>query len=186
MKLTSKKTVFETVPFKVEEIHFEVGTFKSMRPYHRLQCPDWVNVLPVLDTGEIVLIRQPRIGSFTQILETPGGVMDLHEKDPTMSAVRELEEETGLVSQRILSLGSINPNPAIMTNICHFFLALGCTPAQARQHHPDADERISLEFVSPSDLDNLVRTRQINHALSCLCIMLAMKYLPKVLGIEPK
>lgn len=177
MELIDRKAVFTSRPFTVEEVRFEHGDLKPDHPYYRLACPDWVNVLPILADGRAVLIEQPRIGSMSVVLETPGGVMDPHEKDPTRSAIRELEEETGLTSQRILSLAAINPNPAIMNNTCHFFLALGCMPVAERKHHPDSDERITTKIVSVDELDFLVRTRQLNHALSALCIMLAQKYL---------
>lgn len=179
MRLIDKKTMMTTRPFNVEEVRFEYEDLKPEHPYYRLSCPDWINVLPVLADGRVVLIEQPRIGSMTKVLESPGGVVDPGERDFTMTAARELEEETGLISHRILSLGSFNPNPAIMTNTCHFFLALGCTPVSVRKHLPDPDERITIKIVSVDELDQLVRTRQINHALSALCIMLAQKYLPK-------
>jgi ADP-ribose pyrophosphatase len=177
VRLTEKKSVLKTKPFDVEEISFETDDLKPPHSYFRLAAPDWINVLPVTAQGQVLLIRQPRVGSMSYVLETPGGVMDAGERDPTMTAARELEEETGFVSQRILPLGSMNPNPAIMTNRCHFFIALGCIPAAHRQHFPDNDERIVVEMFSPTDLEHLVRTGQVNHALACLCIMLAGKYL---------
>ncbi len=177
MKLIEKKSILKTHPFEVEEIFFELPDLKPSHSYFRLAAADWVNVLPVTANGQVILIRQPRVGTMNFVLETPGGVMDPHEKDATMAAARELEEETGFVSQRFLPLGSINPNPAIMTNRCHFFVALGCQPTTNRKHFPDADERITLELVNVQDLDGLVRTGQINHALACLCIMLAGRYI---------
>ncbi len=177
MKLTEKKSILKTRPFEVEEVSFQLEDTRTINSYFRLAAPDWVNVLPVTTDGRIILIKQPRVGSMSYVLETPGGVIDPHEKDPTMAAARELEEETGFVSQRFLPLGTMNPNPAIMTNRCHFFVAMGCVPARERKHFPDADERISLELINPKDLDGLVRTGQINHALACLCILLAGRYL---------
>jgi ADP-ribose pyrophosphatase len=178
MKLIEKKLVLKTRPFDIEEVTFSIdGPNPVEATYTRIASADWVNVLPVTADGQVILIRQPRVGTMKLVLETPGGVMDPHEKDPTMAAARELEEETGFTSQRLLPLGSINPNPAIMTNICHFFVALGCQPASSRKHFPDADERISLELVKVQDLDLMVRTGQINHALACLCIMLAGRYI---------
>jgi ADP-ribose pyrophosphatase len=176
-KLTSQSVVLKTNPFDVEQIQFEVGDLKPQHPYVRLKAPDWVNVLPVTLDNRVVLVRQPRVGSLSYVLETPGGVMDTSERDPTISAARELEEETGYVSQRFLPLGSINPNPAIMTNKCHFFLALGCIPAENRRLFPDVDERITLEYFQYEELDQLIRTGQINHALACLCIGLAGRYI---------
>jgi ADP-ribose pyrophosphatase len=177
MKLLNRQTILTTKPFDVEEVSFESGDLRPAHSYFRLHAPDWINVLPVTAQGQVLLIRQPRVGSMSFVLETPGGVMENGERDPTMTAARELEEETGFVSQRILPLGSMNPNPAIMTNRCHFFIALGCIPSANRQHYPDSDERITVEMFDVAELDMLVRTGQVNHALACLCIMLAGKYL---------
>src|SRR5690606_30589787 len=101
-------------------------------PYHRINCPDWVNILPITASGDAVLICQSRAGNFRNTLEIPGGVVDPHEKDLTQTALRELEEETGYTTSRVLPLAAINPNPAIQTNKLHMFLALDCTPASAR------------------------------------------------------
>lgn len=178
MRLITKKTVLKTRPFDVEEVTFEFQDLKPDTTYSRLHSPDWVNVLPVLPDGRVLLIEQPRIGSMSLVMETVGGVIDPGEKDPTMAAARELEEETGFTTTRIMSLGSINPNPAIMTNNCHFFIALNCMPASPRKHMADPDERISVHVVDPNELEMMIRTKRINHALSALCIFLAQKYLP--------
>lgn len=169
--------VLKTRPFTVEEMIISLDGQRLERPYHRLLCPDWVNVLPVTADRRAILIRQPRAGVLRSVLETPGGVMDAHERDPTLTAARELEEETGYTSQRVLALGSLAANPAINDNRCHFFLALGCLPAATRRHFPDTDERIEPVLVPVAELDQMVRTGQIDHALSALCIMLAAKYL---------
>ena len=180
-KVKEKKLLLQTVPFAVEELSFEAAPDAPTRPYHRLLCPDWVNVLPITTVGQAVLIRQPRAGNLSQVLETPGGVLDGAEgKDPTMAALRELEEETGYTSRRIIPLASVNPNPAMQNNKLHLFLALNCSLNPQRQHFPDADERIQVELHGLDELEELVRLGRIDHALSALCIMLALKYLPKL------
>jgi 8-oxo-dGTP pyrophosphatase MutT (NUDIX family) len=177
LELIKKRTILETIPFNVEEIDIRSTRGESRHPYYRLDCADWVNILPITTNNKALLIRQPRAGVLGPVLEVPGGMIDPGEKDPTMAALRELEEETGYTSQRVLPLGSINPNPAIMTNRCHFFLALGCHLNPARKHFPDAEESIEVVETEISDLDRLVRFGEINHALAALCIMLASKYI---------
>jgi len=176
LKIDSKTDVLKTNPFTVEELRVTGEKGPVAHPWHRLVCRDWVNILPVTLDNRAVLIRQPRIGSATEVLEVPGGVMDPNERDPTLAAMRELEEETGFTSQRVLSLGQINPNPAIMSNRCHFFVALGCHLNPQRKHFPDAEEVIDVEFVPVNELEALVRFGRIDHALAALCIMLAAKY----------
>jgi ADP-ribose pyrophosphatase len=178
LELSGKKTILETHPFSVEELSLTRDGQPITHPYYRLHCADWVNVLPVTTDRKAILVRQPRAGSMKRVLETPGGMIDPHEKDPTMAALRELEEETGFTSQRILPLAVINPNPAIMTNRCHYFLALNCYVNPTRTHFPDAEERIELEVHDFATLDQMIRSGEIDHSLSALCIMLAGKYLP--------
>ena len=177
MKLLGKKEVLKTYPFNVEELSLSLKGEALPHPYYRLDCPDWVNVLPVTSDMKVILIKQPRAGTLTTVLETPGGVINRGETDTTLAAMRELEEETGFTSQRVLPLASLNPNPAIMTNVCHFFLALNCMPASPRRYFPDAEESIELALYDAAELDNLVRIGQVNHSLSALCIMLAGKYI---------
>lgn len=177
MELVGKKIILKTHPFSVEELALSRDGQPFSHPYYRLDCPDWVNVLPITSDLKAVLIRQARPGSMKRVLETPGGVMDAHERDSTMAAVRELEEETGYTTQRVLPLAVLNPNPAIMTNRCHYFLALNCHLNPTRQHFPDAEERIEVELYDVTELDQLVRSGMVDHSLSALCIMLAGKYL---------
>lgn len=180
-KLIEKKSVLKTHPFNVEEISLSFDGKPLAHPYHRILAPNWVNILPITSKGEAILIRQPRAGTLRDVLETPGGVIEPNEPDPTLAAARELEEETGYSTQRILPLASLNPNPAIQTNICHFFLGLSCHLVEDRKHFPDAEEHIEIVPVPVAELDHLVRTGQIDHALSALCIMMSMKYLEKYL-----
>ena len=171
--LSKQKTIFECRPFKVEELTFS----DREKPYYRLNAPEWCNVFPVTVDGRAILIRQYRQGVMRTVLETPGGVIDSSEKDPTMAAMRELEEETGFTSQRVLPLAVINPNPAIMDNRTHFFVALGCYPNPNRKHFPEGEEdEIRVELTALSELDTMIRTGRIDHALSALCIMMGMKY----------
>ena len=175
--LIKKQEVLRTVPFTVEELILKDREKDGPNhPYHRLVCPDWVNVLPITVNGEAVLIKQTRAGPLRDILEVPGGAMDGHEKDATMAAQRELEEETGYTSTRFLPLASINPNPALNTNRLHMFLALGCVPNSTRKHFPDEGERIEVVTVPSEDLDDMVRSGQIDSCLSALTIMLAARY----------
>ncbi len=183
MRLIDKKIVFSSRPFQVEELRVAQGEKELENPYYRLACPDWANILPVTHDGRAVLIRQVRAGSMKATLECPGGVIDEKEmRDPMMAAVRELEEETGFTSQRILPLAALNPNPAIMTNRVHLFLAMACAPNGSRQHFPDPEEQIETVLVPVGELDQMVRTGQIDHALSALCIQLGLKYLTKFTG----
>ena len=56
----------------------------------------WVNLVPITEQHEIVMIRQYRHGSQRVTLEIPGGMVDAGE-EPRKAAVRECQEETGYI-----------------------------------------------------------------------------------------
>lgn len=104
-----------------------------------LECPDWVNVVALDRRGpvpQVLLVRQYRFGGGLVSLEFPGGVVDPGES-PAAAARRELLEECGCTAGTWFHLGSINPNPAFMTNQAHSWLALDL---DIRQDRTDLDE----------------------------------------------
>lgn len=139
-------------------------------PFFLIDTPDWVNVMPLTDDGEIVMVRQFRHGSEKVTLELPGGLIDPHEKDPIEAAVRELREETGHEARAIVPLGSSNPNPAMMSNRCFAFLATGCRPAGALVQDPGED--LEVVKVPLDSLDGLMRRGEIDHAIVLATIAL--------------
>ena len=144
-----------------------------------LKCSNWVNVVPVTADGHVVLIEQHRFGTDSVTLETPGGAVDPGEKDTTLTALRELEEETQLTSARIISLPGYFPNPAIQNNRIQFFIAFDCRPVEKISAHFDPFERIRLRFVPLEQSFQMARTGEINHSLAALALLLAEPYLKK-------
>ena len=172
-----KKQVFKTIPFNVEKVSFT----NESHPYHRLLCPNWVNILPITKNKKAVMIRQFRVGVLKEVLETPGGVVDQKDSDPASTALRELEEETGYKPEKLIFLGSMCSNPAIINNSISFFVGLDCELVTNRTRFPDKDEQIETVLTSLSDLEELVAAGKVDHCLSSLCILLAKKYIAQSL-----
>src|SRR5690349_16614812 len=103
---------------RIREDQVEDGRTGKRYPRVAISCPDWVNVIPVTRSGEVVLVRQFRFGIWQDTLEIPGGMVDDGEA-PADAALRELEEETGYRPRELVPLGSIHPNPALQSNRCH-------------------------------------------------------------------
>jgi ADP-ribose pyrophosphatase len=150
-------------------------TFQDPRdasPHARviLTAPDWANVVALTDAGEAVLVRQFRFGVEANSLEIPGGMLDAGE-EPAQGAARELLEETGYRARELVFLGAVHPNPALQTNRCHSYLALGAervgAPAQ------DKGEDIEVVLVPASTLQRLVREGVITHALVVAAVYFA-------------
>lgn len=148
-----------------------------------IEAPDWVHIIPITLTEEVVLIRQFRFGIWSNSLEIPGGMVDAGE-DPKSAAIRELEEETGYVPGRVIALGAVHPNPAIMTNTCHTFLALGCD--RTGQIDPDADEDIQLVLEPRQRIPELIHTRAITHSLVVCAFLLERLWWDRQTSYEPE
>ena len=79
---------------------------KSTREW--IDHPGAVCLIPILDNGNILLIRQFRYGPREEFIEIPAGKIDKNE-DPLKCGLRELEEETGYKSNKLTFLTNIHP-----------------------------------------------------------------------------
>ena len=131
--------------------------------YFVLEMPEWVNVIAVTWEGKVVLIHQYRHGIARVSLEIPGGMVDAADADPAEAARRELLEETGYGAEEIIPLGKVSANPAIQTNGCHTYLALGAH--LCRDQQLDAGEDIAVELVDLDDIPTLIGSGRMDHAL---------------------
>lgn len=149
--------VFEV--FRLDATHPRTG---ASRTFSVLRSPDWINVVALTPDDQVVLVRQYRHGTRCQTLEIPGGMIDPGET-PLYAARRELREETGYAATRWVDLGVVEPNPAILTNRCHTWLALDVE--RAGEPQLDAGEVLVVELAPLGSIASMVRDGAITHAL---------------------
>ena len=140
---------------------------ERMASFYRLNTPDWVTVMAVLDTPEhaesFLVVRQYRHGSGEISLEFPAGNVNSGEK-PIDAAARELMEETGYRAGTLRCIGAVSPNPAILTNTTHTFLATDLVPTGTQSL--DENELLNVETMSFSALDSQIGHKPFNSAIS--------------------
>ena len=148
--------------FDVHRATMESPATGQPHPFYRIASPEWVNVVALTQSDELVMVRQFRHGSRVVTLEIPGGLVDPGET-PAEAGGRELMEESGYRAGRLESLGSINPNPALFANRVHMLAALDCEWAGEIQN--TSTEHTTVELLPLARLHDVLRDGGIDHAL---------------------
>src|SRR5260221_2350154 len=125
----------------VEDVELPDGRSHEVASIRHAPC---VVLIPVLDDGRIVWIRQYRHSVKRILWELPAGSIDPGEA-PEAAAMRECEEETKLAPRRVEKLAAVFPAPGYCDEEMIYFKATGLhAPAADSPHKPDEDEDITV------------------------------------------
>ena len=116
-----------------------------------IQHPGAVAVIPLLDDGRLVLVRQHRYPIATILLEWPAGKLDAGEQS-LACGMRELREETGYTAREWAFAGRIHNAAAYSTEILWLWFARGLS-AGAKQL--DVGEFVETVHLTEAELDAL-------------------------------
>ena len=115
-----------------------------------VEHPGAVAIIPLLENGKLLLVKQYRNAVRRRLIEIPAGTLEVGEA-PLPCARRELIEETGYAARRFTKLFSCYLAPGYSTENIHFFLASKLVPTKAKQAD---DENI---IVQPMGLDEALK-----------------------------
>jgi len=119
--------------------------------------PGAVAVVPVLDDGRVVMVRQFRYPLGQVLLEFPAGKIDPGE--PVWScARRELREETGYTARQWARACHIHNAAAYSTEGIEIWFARGLVPGPQAL---DAGEFLEVVAVTEQELDALAQAGQL-------------------------
>lgn len=124
-------------------------------------------VVPVLEDGRILLVRQYRNALDRETLEIPAGGINKGEESIT-AATRELEEETGYKSDNLEHLISIVTAVAFCNEVVEIYVAKNLTKTQ---QHLDPDEYIEIEAYTTDELSEMIYSGKIQDSKTIAAIM---------------
>jgi ADP-ribose diphosphatase len=165
VKPWARKSMQQIADCRVLKVHEAVSVSPESEEEHNfyvMETADWVNVVPVTAGNELVCIRQFRHGSEEITLEIPGGMIDPGE-EAAASAARECLEETGYETDELISLGVLNPNPAIFANKLHTFVAPNAKPVADISN--TSTECTEVQLIPMEQVADLLVAGEIDHAL---------------------
>lgn len=150
-------------------------------PYYVTERADIVCVLPVLDDGQAVLVRQYKHGVGRITLELPAGHVDGPEA-PRDAAERELREETGCPRPTsLVHLGTVDQDTSREATRLHAYLALGVPPPSVPDLEPtEALSGLTVELYPLDVLASLVGESRVRAQSSVLTILMARAREPGV------
>lgn len=158
------KDLYPTPIYTLASFDIQLPRSVEEKTYYVLKSKNWVNVVPVTKSGDILLIKQYRHGIGEDSLEIPGGIVD--EDGPgseLISAQRELREETGYFTEtsNYKLLSKFSGNPAMFTNWSYSYVAFDVE----QKHEVEFDEGEDIEIVlkKPDEVKQLLLDGTIHH-----------------------
>ena len=148
-----------------DEIEFADG-----RKFRReiLHHPGAVAIVPVLEKGKIILIKQFRYAAGDFLWEIPAGTL---EKGETIRqcAHRELKEEIGYSARRLKRMVNFYPTPGVSSEIIYIFKASGLIKAEP---HREEDELLKQKKFSFKEAIELIKKGKIIDAKTIIGLLL--------------
>jgi ADP-ribose pyrophosphatase len=117
--------------------------------------PGAVAVVPVTDTGSVLLVRQFRAPAGRALLEIPAGTRDVDGEPPEQTALRELAEEVGVSAGKIEEIGRYWNSPGFCDEETIIYLATELTPCETEREGAE-EQYIEVLEVSLDQVEEIL------------------------------
>ncbi len=125
-------------------------------------------VVPVMDDGRILMVRQYRNALERETLEIPAGKLDTPNEPGLTCALRELEEETGYRSENLEWLLTLRTTVAFCNERIEIYVAKDLIPSH---QHLDEDEFVDVKTYSVDELKEMIFSGQIEDSKTIAAIL---------------
>jgi ADP-ribose pyrophosphatase len=154
--------------FDFEQLEF-VGSDGTVLRREVVRHPGAVVILPILDDGRIVLIRNHRPSLDRPLYELPAGTLEAGEK-PVACAGRELIEETGYDAATIRPLGRFYTSPGLSDELMWAFVA---TQLEHVGQRLEPDERLTVHPIPAREAFGMIESGELVDGKSMLTLLWA-------------
>ena len=125
-------------------------------------------VIPVMDDGKILMVKQYRNALERDTLEIPAGKLDDPDEEGIVCASRELKEETGYSSDDLEWLLTIRTTVAFCDERIEVFVARNLIPWE---QHLDEDEFVDVKAYKLEELKEMIFEGKIQDSKTMAAIL---------------
>ena len=125
-------------------------------------------VIPVVDDGKILMVKQYRNALERDTLEIPAGKLDDPDEDGIVCASRKLKEETGYSSDDLEWLLTIRTTVAFCDERIEVFVARNLIPGE---QHLDEDEFVDVKAYKLEELKEMIFEGKIQDSKTMAAIL---------------
>lgn len=158
--------------FDVAKVEVELPDGND-RAYDLVQHGDSVTIVPVDAEGRLHFVIQYRMGSGSELLELPAGVLNEGES-PLACAEREIREEIGMAAGKMQRLGGFYLAPGYTDEFMTVFLA---TELYESPLIPDADEFLNVRTMQVEEAYNEAQSGDFNDGKTLAALLLARPFI---------
>ncbi len=162
-KEVSSQTVYEGRLFDVRKDIVSLPDGKTSDREYVLH-PGAVMVVPLIEPASVLLERQYRYPLHDHFYELPAGKKEPGE-DPSLTAKRELLEETGYVAEEWQHLGTLHPSVGYSDEVVELFLA---ARMRYEKQNMDEGEFLEVSIVPLEEAIEWVKARKITEIKTIL------------------
>lgn len=137
--------------------------------YHYVHVLGSSLIVPFLDDGRVVMVRQYRYLADRESLEFPCGSVK-EGSDYKQTALYELSEETGYTCGNILPIGEFNPYNGVTDEMCTVFVARNLAPLFRA---PDETEEFEIESLTVTSVEEKIKSGEIWDGMTLAAWMVA-------------
>ncbi len=160
---------------KVRQDEIELPNGQIIDDYFVNVRPEITLILPITSTKEIVFVRQYRhaVGEF--LLELPAGLFNPAQESAEAAAIREMQEETGYIAQKVTKIATLYDNPSKDTNKIHLFLAENVI--KSGEQKLDITEEIEVVLIPVESVREKILQGEISVSGTVAAISLGLNFL---------
>lgn len=145
-RLLSSRTVYEGRIWDVVSDSFQLNDDGDALVRDYIDHPGAVAILPMNDSGEVLLIKQYRHPVGMDLWEIPAGLLDVEGEDFVVGAARELAEEADLVAEKWNVLADFFNSPGSSSEAIRIYLARGLSDVPGHELHVRTEEEAEIEL----------------------------------------